>query len=49
MAYDEILAQVLDLRQREGRRSCRALRRRLNLDNDDLGELKVELIQIPHR
>ena len=49
MMYDEILAKVLDLRQREGRISCRALKRRLNLDNGDLGDLKVECIRVPHR
>jgi len=47
--YDEILAQVLDLRPREGRLSYRAPKRRFELDNDDLADLKVEFIQVPHR
>ena len=34
MTFDEILAQVLALLQREGRLSYRALKLRFNLDDD---------------
>ena len=44
MTFDEILAQVLDLRQREQRVSYRALKRRCDLDDDDLEDVKDELI-----
>ena len=44
MTFDEILAQVLDLLQREGRVSYRALKRRFDLDADDLEDLKDEII-----
>ena len=45
MTFDEILAQVLDLLQRQGRVSYRALKRRFALDDDYLEDLKEELIQ----
>jgi hypothetical protein len=45
MTFDEALAQVLDLLQREGRVSYRALKRRFNLDDDYLEDLKAEIIQ----
>ncbi len=44
MTFDEILAQVLDLLQRQGRVSYRALKRRFTLDDDYVEDLKVELI-----
>ena len=44
MTFDELLAQVLDLLQREGRVSYRALKRRFALDDDDLEDLKDEII-----
>ena len=44
MAYDDILAQVLDLLQRQGRVSYRALKRRFNLDDGYIEDLKAELI-----
>ena len=34
MTFDEVLARVLDLLQRQGRVSYRALKRRFNLDDD---------------
>src|SRR5215475_1066651 len=46
--FDEILAQVLDLLQREGRVSYRALKRRFKLDDDHLEDLKAELIDAKH-
>jgi hypothetical protein len=45
MTFDEILAQVLVLLQREKRVSYRALKRRFNLDDDYIDDLKVELIK----
>jgi hypothetical protein len=48
MTFDEILAQVLDLLQREGRVSYRALKRRFALDDDYVEDLKVELIDAKH-
>ena len=44
MTFDEPLAQVLDLLRREGRVSYRALKRRFDLDDDDLEDLKDEII-----
>src|SRR5215510_8588765 len=44
MTFDELLTQVLDLLQREGRVSYRALKRRFDLDDDDLEDLKDEII-----
>jgi class 3 adenylate cyclase len=44
MDYDAVLAQVLDLLQREQRLSYRALKRRLHLDDDLLEDLKEDLI-----
>jgi hypothetical protein len=45
MTFDEVLAHVLDLLQREGRVSYRALTRRFELDDDYLEDLKAEIIQ----
>jgi class 3 adenylate cyclase/predicted ATPase len=44
MTFDEVLAQVLDLLQREQRVSYRALKRRFDLDDDYLEDVKDELI-----
>jgi class 3 adenylate cyclase len=44
MTFDEILAQVLDLLQRERRLSYRALKVRFGLDDDHLEALKDEII-----
>ena len=44
MTFEEILAQVLELLERQGRVSYRALRRRFGLDDDYLEDLKAELI-----
>ena len=48
MTFDEVLNQVLDLLQREGRVSYRALRRRFELDAEYLEDLKAELIDAKH-
>src|SRR5215813_10089973 len=45
MTFDDILAQVLDLLQREKRVSYRALKRRFALDDEYLEDLKDELIK----
>src|SRR5919201_7039636 len=45
MTFDDVLAQVLDLLQREGRVSYRALKRRFALDDDYLEDLKAELLK----
>ena len=44
MDYDAVLAQVLDLLQREKRLSYRILKRRFALDDNDLEDLKEDLI-----
>src|SRR5262245_44584703 len=44
MTFDEILAQVLELLQRQGRVSYRALKRRFDLDDDYIEDLKEEII-----
>src|SRR5919198_103969 len=44
MTFDAILAQVLDLLQRDGRVSYRALKVRFQLDDDLLEAVKDELI-----
>jgi hypothetical protein len=45
MTFDEVLAQVLALLQREKRVSYRALKRRFDLDDEYLEDLKDELIK----
>src|SRR4029453_11983874 len=44
MDYDAVLAQVLDLLQREQRVAYRILKRRLQLDDGALGNTKTALI-----
>jgi class 3 adenylate cyclase/predicted ATPase len=44
MTFDDILAQVLELLQREKRVSYRALKRRFDLDDDYLEDVKDEFI-----
>jgi class 3 adenylate cyclase/predicted ATPase/energy-coupling factor transporter ATP-binding protein EcfA2 len=45
MTFDEILTQVLELLQREKRVSYRALKRRFDLDDEYLEDLKDEIIK----
>jgi class 3 adenylate cyclase/tetratricopeptide (TPR) repeat protein len=45
MTFDDVLEQVIQLLQRQGRVSYRALKRRFALDDDYLEDLKEELIQ----
>jgi len=44
MTFDELLEQVIDLLQRQGRVSYGALKRRFALDDNYLQDLKDELI-----
>jgi class 3 adenylate cyclase len=44
MTFDEILAQIIDLLRRQGRVSYGALKRRFDLDDDYLNDLKDEII-----
>jgi class 3 adenylate cyclase len=44
MTFDEVLTQVRDLLQREGRVSYRALKRRFAIDDNYIEDLKAELI-----
>src|SRR5438067_1826387 len=44
MDYEAVLAQVLALLQREGRLSYRVLKRRFEVDDDLLEDLKEDLI-----
>ena len=46
MTFDDILAQVLELLQRQGRVSYRALKRRFDIDDDYLEDLKEELLYV---
>src|SRR5262245_46604240 len=46
MTFDEILVQIIDLLQRQGRVSYRALKRRFNLDDEYLDVLKEELLYV---
>jgi predicted ATPase/class 3 adenylate cyclase len=45
VTFDEILAQVLDVLRRQGRVSYRALKRRFDLDDEYIEDLKAEIIQ----
>jgi hypothetical protein len=44
MTFDEVLAQVLEILQRQGRVSYGALKRHFDLDDSYLDDLKTELI-----
>src|SRR4029450_13301099 len=45
MTFDEVLAQMVELLQREGRVTYRSLKRRFALDDDYLEDLKGEIIK----
>ena len=45
MTFDEVLDQVREMLQSKGRLSYRALKRRFNLDDEYLEDLKAELIK----
>jgi hypothetical protein len=44
MTFDDILAQIIDLLKRQGRVSYSALKRRFDLNDDYLNDLKDELL-----
>src|SRR5712692_883049 len=44
MTFDEVLVQVRELLEREGRVAYRILKRRFELDDEDLEDLKADLI-----
>ena len=46
MTFDDILAQIIDLLKRQGRVSYGALKRRFDLDDDYLNDLKDELLYV---
>jgi class 3 adenylate cyclase len=45
MTFDDVLAQTIELLQREGRVSYRALKRRFSIDDEYLEDLKAEIIR----
>src|SRR5215510_9017576 len=46
MTFDDILAQIIALLKRQGRVSYSALKRRFDLDDDYLNDLKDELLYV---
>ena len=46
MDFYAVLARVIEILQREGRTSYRALKRQFALDDAYLADLKVELIEV---
>src|SRR5215472_8473636 len=46
MTFDDILAQIIDLLKRQGRVSYPALKRRFDLDDDYLNDLKNEILYV---
>ena len=46
MSFDDIMQQALDLLQRQGCVSYRALTRRFDIDDDYLDDLKEELLYV---
>src|ERR1700746_1206081 len=49
MTFYEVLAQTVELLQREGRVSYRALKRRFSIDDEYLEDLKAEIIRAKRR
>src|SRR5262245_43704596 len=45
MEYDELVAKVIELLQREKRVPYRVLKRRFDLDDDYIEDLKIDLIE----
>jgi hypothetical protein len=48
MTYDEVFSQVVDLLQREQRVAYRVLKRRFDIDDDYVEDLKADLIDAKH-
>ena len=49
MTFEETLAQIVEVLKHEGRISYRALKRRFNLDNEYIDDLKDDLSQALER
>lgn len=45
MTFDELLEQIIALLQRDGRVTYRALKRRFDLDDDYLADLRGEIVK----
>jgi hypothetical protein len=48
MTFEETLMQVREVLEREGRVAYRMLKRRFDLDDDDVEDLKADLIDAKH-
>jgi hypothetical protein len=48
MDYDALLSQVINLLQREKRVPYRTLKRRFDIDDDYIEDLKIDLIEAKH-
>jgi hypothetical protein len=48
MTFDDILAQIIDVLQRQGRMSYGAIKRRYDLDDAYLEDLKDEKLFMPN-
>ncbi len=46
MTFDEILVQVIELLQRQGRVSYPALKRRFDIEDDYIEDLKTEILYV---
>jgi hypothetical protein len=46
MTFDEILAQIIDLLKHQGRVSYRAIKRRFDIDDDYIEDLKEEILYV---
>ena len=46
MTFDDILSQILDILKRQGRVSYRALKRRFDIDDDYIEDLKEEILYV---
>ena len=46
MTFDEILAQIIDLLKRQGQVSYRALKRRFDIEDDYIEDLKEEILYV---
>jgi class 3 adenylate cyclase/predicted ATPase len=46
MTFDEILAQIINLLKRQGRVSYRAIKRRFDIDDDYIEDLKEEILYV---
>src|SRR5215813_2511928 len=46
MTFDDILAQIIDLLKRQGRVSYRGIKRRFDIDDDYIEDLKEEILYV---